>query len=845
MSSAPSKGEGDVGLSILHNSTGRKAFLRRNVRKSLRHLTMGSALTKITASMGAKPSNPFDPRDLDGDEDEDGDGNPRPTKRRRINTVDWEDGTMQGADDSNSRQPLGQLTSNNERSRAVKPGMVQPSDFYGKSKSKLESLPPVPLKKALTATDNTKFHIDDIIPESLPVDFTKSLRVDIKEINLKPSSEYPDEFVENDSYIPCRVAAGIFYCQDEDNKKSEEFTELCKSVQLGILHVTVAENGSFSRQFIKLEPFFFSSEDFFVRRKKRKPNGQWGGFENTWGLADRYRLIVTIESTKFHMDWPSLVIPEGGDVEQAINDDEYIASDFQMYARTNLGSRPDRHTKIPLFLQHVNHHKTLSQSIPYTLSIQARWSIPNTLKNAALEAPKSEFPTTVMPSVPVPTAINVPTADDTAVNTADASEVDSTLAANRARRDRKAVSTYNLKRLSTIAQGKSPRKERPKEPISEETGMTTVTYSIHHGDAADTGVKQRTIVQGLACGFCDAPNRTVEDLRLHLHTEHGAFKFSYRHGPPRVQFFVEIVKPRVGPMVDIDRAKTFQMIKTKSLFDLEKYLSGEAWIKSRQGPQHGLWPDHLQERAHESSSSASPHDSRYSSPNTSHSADDDMMDDEMYNEKPPERPRKVILVPKTAKPLYHSITKRVLIPGEELPQSDDEKEESWLDQKHRDLVNDFTDVTTDEKDYINGGWNPFITKQGLTSPEYLPAAIMRFVELKKDWFAEKSSRKTEFALHMKVFILRGNFTHNAFYDCMEILKKAEEAKKQREKENAIMKDPEPEKPVSKSRGIQSCICGNHTEPPNRVICVGEVSLPVSSLNSNTNTTTELPSSILL
>jgi hypothetical protein len=550
--------------------------------------------------------------------------------------------TMQSADSSSARPPLGQLTNDNERSRATKPGLVQPSDFYGKSKSKLGSSPPVLSKKSRASKGNGQTHLDNLLPTS-PVDFTKSLRVDVEGINLKSSKEFPSETVENEAEIPCRVAVGIFYCQDED-KEMGTFTEICKMVKPAILQISVDEDGEVVRKMIKSQSFIFMPEDFFVRRKVRRPNGQWGGYESTFDFADRSRIIVTIESTKFHIEWPALHIPEGGPVSESINEGRYAASDFQLTAKYSLFGSVDRLSKMPLVVTHAHPGKLLEQSIPYTLAIQTHWTVPNSMKNAALEAPKPlPAPTEVMSPISDAAAKPALINDVTAADPQGISVVDSTLTSSRARRDRNTVPTYNLKQLSTLAQGKSPRKQRPKEPASEVASEITVTYSLHQGDAQEIGMKQRTIqVSGLACQFCSSKNQTVEELRLHLHTDHGHFKFSYRHGPPRVQFFIEIVKPRSGHMVDIERAKTFQLTQPKSLFDLEKYLSGEAWTKARHGPQHGLWPSHLQETAHGSSSSSSPQNSRYSSPTTSHSTEEDV--DEGQERKLPERPRKVFLV---------------------------------------------------------------------------------------------------------------------------------------------------------------------------------------------------------
>jgi hypothetical protein len=351
----------------------------------------------------------------------------------------------------------------------------------------------------------------------------------------------------------------------------------------------------------------------------------------------------------------------------------------------------------------------------------------------------------------------------------------------------------------------------------------SVTYNFGKADAADTGVRQQTTVPGLDCPFCNNHYGQVDELRLHLHTDHSMFKFHLRKAsPPRISFFVELVKTRTGPTMNIDRAKTHQFGKPMSLFDLEKSLGGdESWTRGRQGPLHNTWPDHLTDRAHDSSLSSSPHESRHSSPNTSNDTDD-LMEFEPHESKVPIRPKKIYYVPKTAKPLYDTITKRILQPGEELPSSDDEKEEGWLHHKSRDLINDFTDVTLEEKDFINT-YNPFIINEQLTSPKYLPEALLRFVEGHKIWFTENKSRKKEFMKMMEVFIIRGVVDQKHLEKCVDTLRAAEKTMKGKDVE---MDEATPPRP----RGIMDCMCGEHTKPPHQVVCRGPVSVSLAKLS---------------
>lgn len=403
---------------------------------------------------------------------------------------------------------------------------------------------------------------------------------------------------------------------------------------------------------------------------------------------------------------------------------------------------------------------------------------------------------------------------------------------SRARRAR-VVDTYNLKTLSAQAQGKSPRKRKARESIDTEadadTGSSvTISYSFGRADSADNGVKQQHTFTGLACPFCDCSHTSLDQLRFHLHHDHDNFKFHLRReNPSRICYFVEVVRNRTS----MD-GRTFQLGKPTTLFNLEKYLNGDnSWIRAREGPHHNHWPDHLTSgRDHtplrtsdttgreQSLLSSSVQHSRHSSPNTSSRSIDDMdIDNVSKAVSKLELPkRKALFVPNTVKPLYHTITKRLLQPGEDLPSSDDEKDESWFHQKHRDMINDFEDVDADEKEYLNK-WNPFAMDVQHTTDVFLPSTILNFVETNKAWFGMSPNRRQKFMTHMAVLVLRGVVKEKFVSKCVKIIRDAE--MKMRDEDMAM----EEEEEILKHRGMFDCVCLEHAPLQDRVVCVGEVS----------------------
>ncbi|EMR09243.1 hypothetical protein PNEG_02577 [Pneumocystis murina B123] len=63
--------------------------------------------------------------------------------------------------------------------------------------------------------------------------------------------------------------------------------------------------------------------------------------------------------------------------------------------------------------------------------------------------------------------------------------------------------------------------------------------------------------------------------------------------------------------------------------------------------------------------------------------------------------------------LYKTMSKRKIIPGEILSESEDDIDETWLIQKHEDMLDDFMDITMSEKAFMKL-WDRFIIKDRYT-----------------------------------------------------------------------------------------------------------------------------------
>jgi len=825
MSHATTRGEGKGAYSRYgHHSRTTLPYLQKNVRRALQSLTMGSTLSSFnTPTVEGRSREEANLSSENEEEEED----IRPAKRRKTGHFDHPPTDspfkpkMEASSPQSFRHRMNGMKPRLRDSGSIAP--VPPSGFYGKCRPS-QPVNEMPKKRFKESTPD---RIASLIPEN-PIDFKGALRLDIGVIVEKYQQGRPSFESLNSRETPidikCRCSVELFSKDDKNPSipsNGPEYSSRVVTSRTCILRSTIGEEGNVVRELVNLDPFFITAEEIYINRRKHKATG---GFENTFTLAEKYLLQVKLEPIEMQREWPpfdishfaasSMMGNDGGPTDETpitdlIEQGNLLKSEVHLICKTPSLLEPNKQTRLAdLRLS----YGSLRQKTPFALSLNALWSLPSVFSpthgkmSDGLETNRSS---PVMQKKKDTSLPNSP--------------------ANRSQRQRSNVTTYNLKYLSALQQGRPLRvnknrdfRSKSVQRRSEEADDTTVTYTFGKSDSAELVVKRETTIAGLNCPFCNCNHRSLEELKVHLHTNHSAFKYSLRRStPPRLGFFIELAKnsSRSSPVPMLQRARIFQLNKPQTLFDLEKFLNGgDSWSKAREGPQHNSWPEHLHDQfGPESSLSSSPHESRQSSPNTSN-ATDDILDSENY-QKLPVQSRKIFFVPKTNRPLFDTMTKRVLEPGEEIPLSDDEKEENWLHQKHRDIILDYADVTDDEKDYILR-WNPFIMEARLTSELHLPGALLRFVKENRFWFAKRWSRKREFCKTMETFLMRGIINHECLHKCSEILKTAEKSEAAKEKNGM---DMDMEESMSPARGLLDCECGEPTHPSDRVVCSGNVS----------------------
>ena len=861
MSSEAHKGSGDAAFQRYFSRNLQRPFLERNVRKALRSLTMGMAMSSLTRTT-AKPLGNEEggstrlSDDAGVEENEEEDEDCRPAKRRKTNGFDLvvPDMSVPAArypSESPRRKPFGHVMNESRKrfSRGDKLQAVQPSSFYGKPSPNSNE---AHSKSTSTSTKSEAGEIQEpgiksLLPQD-PENFQKALRIDVSGIRLK-SPDDPESLnfmkrrTEGPIDIKCRCQVRI-WSKNKGDDASEDVYKLSKSC---ILRTRLMDESYLVREIVYLEPFILTAEQIYVNRSRMTASGS---VERTLEFADKYCIEIQLDAAGLQRDWPPFDLPsvpgldvEGryvgltidpGPVTDIVNKNQSRKRDLYLSARLKGFMRPETQCgpiDLSLCLGKVKQvMKNEVEGIAYVLNVSTRWSLPKRLKGAI----KPAFPKPEPSSITISNCKQdiVPQTPSPAKCTGPVRVFDIEAVANspegRVQRSRASKHlTYNLKTLSAQAQGKSPRKSwtaKPKDPSE-----ASATYEFGKPDAVGYGVRAKSTISGLRCPFCGREHPCLNELRLHLHTNHINFSFTLLNvDTRRPRFLVELAKrSHLPPKVELQQ--TLQLGASRTLLDLEKFLNGdETWLKARQGPLHEQVPDRFVGIANESSGSSSPYMSRQSSPNTSSYTDHENIQ--------PARPCKKYIVPKTTKPLYDTISKRTLQPGEEVPSSEDEKNEGWLHQKHRDIILDFDDVTADEKDYILR-WNPFVMNAHLTTETYIPTTILAFVNDNMTWFVERPSRREMLSKHCETFLLRGILTQECFTEVMELLRH-EQIKAGRDvgidtKMGGEEDKNQPSAPA-RLRGLYDCACGRLTQPPDRIVCRGDVGHNCHTLDSITN-----------
>ncbi|KAI0536036.1 hypothetical protein GGR58DRAFT_415445 [Xylaria digitata] len=170
------------------------------------------------------------------------------------------------------------------------------------------------------------------------------------------------------------------------------------------------------------------------------------------------------------------------------------------------------------------------------------------------------------------------------------------------------------------------------------------------------------------------------------------------------------------------------------------------------------------------------------------------------------------LIPHIKQPLYDRLSKSLLEPGSlvDPPPVDD----TWLVQKHRDIIRDYSDVHQDEKEYIFE-WDAFVNKDCVTSEPQLQDVYIRFIQEKAPWITASQNRITEWAKHLSYLKSRNALTEKTIAEAIEVMRRSRSQR--RPDQPDVAKAPSPRSAYRKS--VAGCpVCGQPVRAPAFVIC---------------------------
>ena len=371
---------------------------------------------------------------------------------------------------------------------------------------------------------------------------------------------------------------------------------------------------------------------------------------------------------------------------------------------------------------------------------------------------------------------------------------------------------YNLKDLSNRAQGRKGRNRLAKAE-SRRADADRILYHLPR----ESGPVKEVLVMGFACCFCHASHQSLAQLRAHL-PSHSQYRFevSLSSGKTGGPVDVSCVAINGGPLL---RPTIYQLGKPTKAFDLDKYVEGDdSWVKSRLGPHNDdgpVVPAH--KTSHTRTGQVRP---------SQVSVEEDIVPWKIYLPEQPiltpsqrsggRRKEKKVLVPETKQPLFDSLSKAKLLPGTEVRQS--VADDTWLIQKHRDIVQDFIDVDATEKDYIKQ-WDAFIHKRHISSDAFISRAVLEFVNEKMQWLLSSQSRIQEFGKHLTVLIARGLDDDTV----RQVQSRIQEARSQKPSETGQVPSQPPSKEAQHRSSKGCAVCGRNVRGPQLLICSNEVS----------------------
>ena len=276
--------------------------------------------------------------------------------------------------------------------------------------------------------------------------------------------------------------------------------------------------------------------------------------------------------------------------------------------------------------------------------------------------------------------------------------------------------------------------------------------------------------EGYTCPMCNGQRfRDAGEFHFHLINSHDLFKFKFSQ-----KFETNSLGQSVAEgLVRIDVADNYEERAANSVkdfremkwqrpnnpFDLEAYLKGdESWLgksTKRNGSLAVTYP--------ESQRLASRDQMKPDVPLAAITRPPDQVPDLV---RPP---RKRFRVPKAPRGIqfYRLTAKRPLVEGEMISESDDDIDEEWLQEKHSDTIDSFTDTLPQEKRFIQR-YDRHMLQEDISSDVHSGEALIRFCRLNKAWL-QLPTNKIEFHKKVAALKLQGSLSSTTILACSRII----------------------------------------------------------------------------
>ncbi|RDA86323.1 hypothetical protein CP532_4326 [Ophiocordyceps camponoti-leonardi (nom. inval.)] len=584
---------------------------------------------------------------------------------------------------------------------------------------------PSPAKRRrLTSPDS--FDLDSLVASPQMPDSSSSLRIEVLKITHKDSkkvrslqaSAIPHDFVTTKAR--CRITI-------LDVSRGQAQVLHCQSK---VCNLVTFKNPVGPHRVARVDlprPFFVPHESILIHRPD----------DGRFDLSDSYQLLVELEAADGIL-WPPLDSHDFG-LSPTLPDPPRDSTQQHWILSSRFDSVVGR-LKNSLHLSAGLPREQSSCQTDYVMDVDLRWSA----GFQAITHPDKDPKSCITAIDPEGRACRL--ADFRGLRDADGhvngetsfeADDESVLGhtPSRSLRAREKEKVYNLKVLSDQAQGREKR--RHENDASSTTMEGRVQYLLP--------VDQPVCLDYFRCVSCGAYHGSMGELQLHLDKVHTAYRYVLETTSQGPKFRVSAQRDTLTSSVDCE----VQPFSLHSATDDDLYLPSRLALD---GEAVALTPSRTQpvSPALQASKPTTPRGTRK------------------------QRPKKA-LVPDIPQPLYHPISRARLKAGDEVPQSTPDS--TWLIQRHRESIAEFSDVTAAEKEYI-WEWDGYILSKNITSLAYFPREWLGFVREKAAWLVAEQRRMLEFGKHSSVLLARNLLNDTMIEDAFALLDNARAALKQ-------------------------------------------------------------------